>query len=132
MRFTPISAMLASVAICGGATAQQEEPPPNRIYALHSPATGPCPALDWHIGIDDVRKTLTGLIAWGDDMEHVARVRGTFKGDSFQMTAHEVGGENRTAEVSGYLRKPDYHLISSIKGPNISCENITIPWYKPY
>ena len=132
MRFATISAVLASIAVCGGAIAQQQEPPPNRVYSLHSRATGSCPALDWDIGIDDVRKTLTGLIAWGDDMEHVARVRGTFNGDSFQMTAHEVGGENRTAEVSGYLRKPDYHLISSIKGPNISCENITIPWYKPY
>jgi hypothetical protein len=130
MRVTA-TAVLASVAVCGGAIAQ-DVPPPNRVYTLHTPATGPCPALDWHIGINDAKNTLTGIIAWGEDMENLARVSGTFKsGSSFEMIAHEVGGQNRTAEISGYLRKPDNYMISSIKGPNISCENITIPWFKP-
>jgi len=130
MRSTTISAVLASIMVCGVATAQ-EEPPPNRVYMLHSSSAGPCPALDWHIGINDVSHTLSGIIAWGDNMQNLARANGTFNlgTRTFEMKAHEVGGQNRTAEITGHVRQDGY-MIADITGPNISCHGITIPWYR--
>jgi hypothetical protein len=130
MRFTVVLGALASIGICGLVSAQ--ELPPNRVYVLHSQATGPCPALDWHLGIDDVDHTISGFCAWGDKMQSLARANGTFNQGTrtLEIKAQEVGGQNRTAEVTGTVRE-DGWLVANITGPNISCQGVKIPWYRP-
>jgi hypothetical protein len=75
--------------------------------------------------------TLDGMIAW-NNMQSMAHATGTVNTQSrtFQMTAHEVGGRGRTATVSGTIR-PDGYLVANVSGPNIDCQNITIPWSAP-
>jgi hypothetical protein len=49
---------------------------------------------------------------------------------TFQMSAKEEGGQNRTATISGTVRNDGY-LVANIQGPNVNCQGITVPWYKP-
>jgi hypothetical protein len=128
MRLNAICAV-ASVALCYTAAAQQP-PPPDRVFVLHSHPTGQCPALDWHIGIDDDTGILSGMIAWGDQMQSVAHVTGKVNGDrTFTMRAQEVGGQNRTGEITGRVRD-DGWMVADFTGPNISCSGITVPWFR--
>lgn len=84
---------LAITAVCGVASAQQGTPPDGRVYTFHSRAQGGCPALDWHV-VAGANNTLSGMIAW-DDMKAMAHATGTLNmaAKTFQMTAHEVGGQ---------------------------------------
>ena len=129
MRLAAICA-LAGVTVCYGAAAQVM--PPDRVYMFHSKATGQCPALDWHVGVDDENHTLSGMIAWGEHMQAMARATGTVNmtNRTFEMKAQEVGGQGRTAEITGQVRQ-DGWLVANITGPNMVCNNITIPWYRP-
>jgi hypothetical protein len=97
------------------------------VYVLHSKASGGCPALDWHITVGS-GNTLAGVIGW-DDMKAIARVSGKLDPNTrhFQMTAKEVGGAERTATVDGQLRLDGY-MTANIKGPNVNCSNVTIPY----
>jgi len=65
-------------------------------------------------------------------MQAIARAAGTVNmtNRTFEMKAQEVGGQNRTAEITGQVRQ-DGWLVANINGPNIVCNNITIPWYRP-
>ena len=130
MRYTVVAGLLASVATYSIAAA--EEPPPDRVFVLHSRASGHCPALNWNIGVDDQSHALSGIIAWGDKMQSVARASGKFEmaDRSFTMKAKEVGGRGRTADITGQVRN-DGWLVANITGPGIKCNSVTIPWYRP-
>ena len=115
-------------SMCSLASAQNVAPE-GRIYVFHSKPTGTCPALDWHVVVG-ASNALGGMIAW-DNMKAMANVTGSFKPDgTYAMTAKEEGGRQRTATVTGKL-KGDGWLTANIKGPNIDCPNIDIPWFVP-
>jgi hypothetical protein len=128
MRYT--GAILALTLVSYGALAQQTMPP-DRVFTLHSRADGQCPPLDWHIGVDDEAHTLSGVLGWGQNMASLARVNGTFNPTTrnFEMKATEVGGQNRTAEITGQVRN-DGWLVANVSGA-VTCNNITIPWFHP-
>jgi len=119
---------LAITAVCGVASAQQGTPPDGRVYTFHSRAQGGCPALDWHV-VAGANNTLSGMIAW-DDMKAMAHATGTLNmaAKTFQMTAHEVGGQNRSATVDGSFRQDGY-LVANIKGQNVNCTGVVVPWF---
>jgi len=119
---------LAITAVCGVASAQQGTPPDGRVYTFHSRAQGGCPALDWHV-VAGANNTLSGMIAW-DDMKAMAHATGTLNmaAKTFQMTAHEVGGQNRSATVDGSVRQDGY-LVANIKGQNVNCTGVVVPWF---
>ncbi|HET7882703.1 MAG TPA: hypothetical protein VFL55_17600 [Acetobacteraceae bacterium] len=129
MRFASTALALTFGLISYAAIAQTM--PPDRVYMLHSRPTGQCPALDWHIGVDDQTHMLSGVITWGDHMQNLARAEGPFDpvNHTFKMEAKEVGGQNRTAQISGQVRQ-DGWLVANITGP-VSCSNVTIPWFRP-
>jgi hypothetical protein len=68
------------------------------------------------------------MISW-NDMQNMAHTDGTYDRQSmtFQMTANEIGGQGRTATVSGTIR-PDGWLIANVTGPNVNCQGVTVPW----
>ena len=111
------------------AMAQQQPLPPGRVYSFHSGATASCPALDWHVVLGD-DNSLTGMISW-DGMRAMARASGMLQGNSFQMTAKEVGGRNRTATVDGTVNPSTGWLTANIKAPNLTCTGIEVPWFRP-
>ena len=119
---------LAITAVCGVASAQQGVPPDGRVFTFHSRAQGGCPALDWHV-VAGANNTLDGMIAW-DDMKAMAHATGTLNptARTFQMSAHEVGGQNRTATVDGSIRQDGY-LVANVKGQNVNCIGIVVPWF---
>jgi len=125
---TIVAGALASTMLCGSVSAQQA--PVGRVYVFHSKAQASCPALDWHVVVAG-NDTLTGMIAW-DDMKAMARASGTvnMSAKTFQMTAKEVGGQGRTATIDGQVRS-DGWLVANIKGPNINCQGINVPWFVP-
>jgi hypothetical protein len=122
------TAAVGIAATCGLAAAQGL--PEGRVYTFHSRAQGGCPALDWHVVVG-ANNSLDGMIAW-NDMKQMARATGSvnMQSRSFQMNAKEVGGQGRTATVSGTVRQDGY-LVANVKGPNVSCQNITVPWFQP-
>jgi hypothetical protein len=129
MRYSTIMFGGALTLASYGAIAQ--DLPPNRVYMLHSGPAGQCPALVWNIGVNDVQHSLSGVITWGDNMQHVARAAGTFElvNKTFQMQAKEVGGEGRTADITGKVLN-DGALVANISGP-VTCNGVQIPWFRP-
>jgi hypothetical protein len=125
LKLISVSAV-AAIAVCGAASAQSS--PEGRVYTFHSKAQAGCPALDWHVvvGANDM---LHGMIAW-DDMKAMAQATGKLnpQARTFQMTAKEMGGQGRTATVDGTVRQ-DGWLIANVKGPNITCTGINVPWF---
>ena len=111
---------LAIAATCGAASAQGVAPP-GRVYAFHSQASGPCPALDWHVVVGP-NNSLSGMLAHVTGSVTPAR--------TFTMTAKEVGGQGRVANITGQVRT-DGWMVASIKGPKIECNGIAVPWYTP-
>ena len=123
---TILASALAFAASLSIAAAQQM--PEGRLYVFHSKAQGGCPALDWHVTVGS-GGTLMGMIAW-DDMKAMAKATGTvnMQNRTFTMKATEAGGQGRTATVDGQVRQ-DGWLVANVKGPNITCTGITVPWY---
>lgn len=119
---------VAIAATCGVASAQGM--PEGRVYTFHSSAQAGCPALDWHV-VAGANGTLQGMIAW-NDMNQMAHASGTvnMQARTFQMNAKEVGGQGRTATVTGTVRQ-DGWLTANVKGPNINCQGINVPWFVP-
>lgn len=120
--------LAAAAALVAGATSHQAlaQAVQGNVYVFHSQPTGGCPTLDWHVVVGP-NHSLSGMIAW-DDMKAMARVTGTVDSDNkFTMTAQEVGGQARSATVSGMVRK-DGWLVANVKGPNVDCQGITVPW----
>jgi len=104
--------------------------PAGSYYSFHSAAQGGCPALDWHVVVGQ-NGALSGMIAW-NNMQSMAHAEGTVnqQARTFQMTAQEQGGQNRTATISGTIRNDGY-LVANIQGPNVNCHGVTVPWFKP-
>src|SRR5580704_14207372 len=73
--------------------------PPGRVYVFHSTAQASCPALDWHVVLTP-DGALDGIIAW-NNMQSLAHASGSLNAPSrtFQMSAKEVGGRGRTANI---------------------------------
>jgi hypothetical protein len=70
------------------------------------------------------------MLAW-DDMKAMAHVTGSVTpARTFTMTAKEVGGQGRVANITGQVRT-DGWMVASIKGPKIECNGIAVPWYTP-
>jgi len=110
--------------------AAEQQLPPGRIYAFHSTAQAGCPSLDWHIVLEP-GGALSGIIAW-NDMKSVARASGAvnMQTGTFQMTAKEVNAPGRTAALSGTVDRSSGYLTTSIKGPNVNCDGINVPWLR--
>jgi hypothetical protein len=72
---------------------------------------------------------LSGMIAW-DDMKAMAHATGSVAAGKVQLTATEVGGQNRTATVDGTLN-PNGWFTVNVTGPNISCHGINIQFFVP-
>jgi hypothetical protein len=62
----------------------------------------------------------------------MARVSGTAnpREHTFQMTGVRVGGQGAGATITGQIRQ-DGWLIANIKGPNVNCQGVAVPWYAP-
>ena len=118
---------LALAASLSAASAQGL--PEGSVYAFHSHASGACPALDWYVTIG-AGNILSGMISW-NDMKSMAHATGTYSAPqggvgTFTMSAHESGGEGRTATIDGQVRK-DGWLVVNISGPNVTCAGIAVP-----
>lgn len=122
---------LAISAACGSAASAQSFPP-GRIYAFHSQAQGECPALDWHI-VTEANGTLVGMISW-NGMKDMAKATGTYNAQAgtFQMTAKEVGGQDRTANINGTVDSSTGWLTANIQGSGVKCQGVKVPWFSPY
>jgi hypothetical protein len=102
-----------------------------KVYAFHSPARGGCPPLDWHI-VADTNGTLAGMISW-NNMQDMAHATGTYnmQAKTFQMNAREVGGQQRSATITGEIRS-DGWLIANLNGPNADCKRVAVPFLAPH
>jgi hypothetical protein len=79
----------------------------------------------------DPNGTLDGIIAW-NNMQSLAHASGSTNAQSrtFQMSAKEVGGRGRTANITGTIRQ-DGFLVANISGPAVNCQGITVGWFVP-
>jgi hypothetical protein len=76
---------------------------------------------------------LSGLIAW-NNMQSVARVSGNvnLQTRAFQATGTEVGGQGRTASITGTVDPNTGWLTANIQGANVNCQGIRVPWFSPF
>jgi hypothetical protein len=120
-----LAGVLVLAATLGVASAQAPE---GRLYAFRSKAMAGCPALDWHVTVDGTGAA-NGMISW-NNMKSMAHATGSvnMSAKTFSMTAKEVGGQNQTATITGQVRS-DGWLVADVKGPNVSCTGIVVPWY---
>jgi hypothetical protein len=122
-----IAAGAVVVAAASNLALAQQVAPEGRVYVFNSPKTGPCPELDWHVVVGP-NNTLSGMVGW-NAMKSMASVSGSISPDrTFKMQGKEVGGQGRTANITGQLRG-DGWLIANIKGPTIDCKGIAVPWF---
>jgi hypothetical protein len=126
LRLIATTVMTLSAA---SAVAWAQSPPEGRVYTFHSGAQGACPGLDWHVVANG--NNLDGIISW-DNMKAMARATGTLNASAktFQMTAKEVGGQNRTATITGSITSAGW-LQANISGPGVKCQNVTVQWFVP-
>ena len=115
---------VGGAATCGVASAQQ-----SGLYVFNSQAQGACPALAWHVTLNatGTGDNLLGMIGWGDNMQHIARVTGRLDPNTkrFQMTAHELGGAGRTANIDGVINASG-SMVANISGEGVNCKSVTI------
>src|SRR4051812_23518793 len=123
---TTVAAGVLAAASFGSPSSAQA--PEGTVYVFHSSKTGTCPALDWHVMVG-ANNALTGMIAW-DDMKAMAQATGSIGANqTFTMTAKEMGGQGRTATVTGKVSSG--WLNADIKGPNFECKNIQVQVWRP-
>lgn len=122
-----VAGALLLAATLGTASAQS---PGGQLYAFQSKAMAGCPALDWHIVVNS-NGAANGMISW-DGMKSMAKATGTVNASAktFTMTAVEVGGQGRSANINGTLRS-DGWLVANVTAPNVKCTGILVPWYTP-
>jgi hypothetical protein len=132
VRFAGAAALAVTAAAGASAQQQQLQLPPGRVYAFHSSAQAGYPALDWHLVLQ-AGGVLDGMVSC-NNMQSMARASGNIdtRTGTFQMTAKEVGGDGRTATVSGTVDSDTGWLIANIQAPNIDCHGVKVPWYVPY
>lgn len=127
------TALLALMAATGTASAQQNpyDLPPGRLYVFHSGPGGGCPGLDWHVVVD-AGNALTGIIAW-NNMQSLARVTGSINRQTgaLELTAHEVGGQGRTATATGKVDPGSGWMTADVQGQDVKCQSIKVPWFTP-
>ena len=131
MKARILLATMAAAALCGGAMLNMAhaQVPPGTLYVFHSQPQGACPALDWHIVVGEAGQ-LSGMISW-NGMQSMAHATGSISANrSFTMTAVEVGGEARTATITGQAGT-DGWLTAAINGTGVACTGVRIPIYKP-
>jgi len=111
--------------------AAQEQLPPGRVYVFHSAAQSGCPALDWHVVLDE-GGMLSGIVSW-DNMASLARASGRLNAQAgtFQMTAREIGGRGRTATIDGTVSPITGWLTANVTGQNVACTGIEVQWFRP-
>ena len=137
VRSVAAGALMVSAAACTpqpppspAVASAEQQLPPGRVYVFHSTAQSSCPALDWHVVLEE-NGSLDGIIAW-NNMQSFARASGSLNAQSrtFQMTAREVGGQRRTATVNGTVGR-DGFLLANISGPAVNCQGIRVAWFVP-
>lgn len=125
--------LVVAAALSAGAMlnmAQAQVPAPGTLFALRSAAQGACPALDWHVVVGE-NGTLSGMLSW-NNMKTMARLVGTTNAEhQFSMTATEIGGEGKTATITGQRRPRDGWLMADVNGPGIACKQIEVPIFHP-
>jgi len=127
------SAAVAAALISGVAwlasPAQADSFPPveGTVYSTISPAAGACPELNWQVRVGP-NNSLMGIVAQ-DGMKDIWRVSGSFKDDrSFQLHGQELGGAQRTGDVSGYVRESDGSLTFTLG--NITGTSVWVRWFR--
>ena len=71
------------------------------------------------------------MISW-DNMEHMAKATGSVSGGNVQMTANEVGGQGRTAQINGTVSPSSGWFTVNITAPNLNCQGIEIRSFPPH
>jgi hypothetical protein len=140
-----VMTLLAALALSPTLAVAQKAGPGDRVYDLHSEAQGSCPSLNWHM-VASPDGVLTGTVAW-DNRKVVAMITGTImplvnveryakppsgnpRSRTFQGIASEVGGKNRTANISGTIEQNGW-LSANLDGPGVVCRNIKVPLFVP-
>jgi hypothetical protein len=137
--------LLAALALSTTFAVAQKAGPGDRVYDLHSEAQGSCPSLNWHM-VASPGGVLTGMVSW-DNRKVVAMVTGTImplvqverfgkplggdpKSRTFKGIATELGGQNRSANISGTIEQNGW-LSANLEGPGVVCRNIKVPLFVP-
>jgi hypothetical protein len=135
LKTAAVAVALISGAAWLAAPAQADNFPPveGTVYSTISPASDGCPELNWQVRVGP-NNSLMGMVAQ-DGMKDIWRVTGSFKNDrSFQLHGQELGGAQRTGDVSGYVRESDGSLaftVGNISGPS-TCNNksVWVRWFR--
>jgi hypothetical protein len=118
--------LLLPALVVGSANAQQA----GRTWIFHSEPKNSCPGVDWDV--TRVGNDLRGVIGW-DDMQHLATLEGTMVGNNgnFTLNVKEVVGGNRTATITGQVRK-DGWLTVKLQGTDTGCDgqSVNIPIWR--
>ena len=122
------AAAVVAIAVASGSASAQIVPPEGRMYVYHSPGQVGCPALDWLI-VAGQNGGLSGMVAW-DGMASMAKAQGNIKDGQVHMTANEVGGQGRTATLTGTIDSKGW-LVLNFTTPNAKCEGVNVPFYAP-
>jgi hypothetical protein len=122
-----LSVVASVIAVASGSAWAQVVPPDGRMYIYHSAAQANCPALDWLIVVRENGK-LEGMIGW-DAMKAIAKAEGSVNNDGqVQMTATELGGQGRTATITGTVGANGWFDVN-IAGPRVNCQALHVPFY---
>ena len=123
-----LAAAAAITVTSGSAFAQFAPLPGGRVYPYHTAPTFPCPGMDWLLTTGE-NGSISGILAW-DQKRSVARAEGSIKDGQVQMTATEVGGQGRTATITGTVDAKGW-LVLNFAGPNVKCDGINVPYWTP-
>jgi hypothetical protein len=72
------------------------------------------------------------MIAW-NDMKSMAHVTGSVNAQTgaFELTAHQVNGQGRTATATGKVNASTGWMTASVQGQDVKCQSINVPWFTP-
>jgi hypothetical protein len=99
-----------------------------RTYTYHTAPTFACPGMDWLLTTGE-NGNISGILAW-DQKNSVARAEGSIKDGQVQITATEVGGQGRTATITGTVDAQGW-LVLNFAGPKVKCDGINVPFWTP-
>ena len=121
-----LSAAALVIALASGFASAQTVPPAGRMYVYQSPPQFHCPGLDWLLVVGE-NGVLSGMVSW-DNMRSMAKAEGGIKEGQVHMTATEVGGQGRTATMTGTVDAKGW-LVLNFVTPNATCDGINVPFY---